>query len=351
MGISGRIPGIVLIFALCLTFALVNASAAHVIIPWIGMGGHSKLECSDCHTELPYHKINVSSIEICEKCHEKEVKEVMKSKHAGLGATRPDTMPNTCLVCHNPHLGVVKENGIFENQTVAEYNKFAFKLKKVGILETEHTWRTFGSIREFCLDCHGRGDHGKNVSDPSKVTGREGVWFQHDWYGNDRPIPKIEGLGDERGALPMDDPDFISYNVWKMEKKHYGFGNAPYGSANYTEGLKNCSHACHYGGSLIVMGGKKVPPSGYECSDCHLESHTAKKKIEMGVHATYLSQDCTKCHVPHTFKALKAKGVPAGVTPTTATPTATPAAPAPGFELLTAVICLIFAYAIARRRI
>jgi len=122
--------------------------------------------------------------------------------------------------------------------------------------------------------------HGKNVSDPSKVTGKEGVWFQHDWYGNDRPIPEIEGFGDERGALPMDDPDFVSYNVWKMEKNYYGPGNAPYSSANYTEGIEDCSHKCHYGGSLIVMGGKKVPPSGYECSDCHPESKVKRYGIE-----------------------------------------------------------------------
>ncbi|MCW3129896.1 MAG: cytochrome c3 family protein [Methanophagales archaeon] len=289
---------------------------------------HSKVSCTDCHGSAPFAEINVSSIETCKKCHPKEVEETMSSKHAGLGATRPDTMPNTCLVCHNPHQGVYKD-GKWEDQTVAEYNKFAFKGK--DILGTEHTWRTFSSMNKFCLDCHGRGSHGANVSDPSKVTGKEGAWFQQGWYGNDRPIPKIEGLGDERGALPMDDPDFVSYNVWKMEKNHYGAGNAPYGSANYTEGIEDCSHKCHYGGSLIVMGGKKVPPAGYECSDCHPKTKDTVLKIETGSHASYLTQDCTVCHKPHTFMMA----APAATPTPTATPTATPTPP--GFEVLFAV--------------
>ena len=301
---------------------------------------HSNLSCTDCHGSAPYTEINVSSIETCKKCHPKEVEEVMSSKHAGLGATRPDTMPNTCLVCHNPHQGVLKD-GKWEDQTVAEYNKFAYKGK--DILGTEHTWRTFSSMNEFCLDCHGRGSHGANVSDPSKITGKEGVWFQQGWYGNDRPIPEIEGLGDERGGLPMDDPDFVSYNVWKMEKMHYGAGNAPYGSTNYTEGIEDCSHACHYGSSLIVMGGKKVPPAGYECSDCHPKTKDTVLKIETGSHANYLTQDCTLCHKPHVFTMAVSAATPAPTAtaaPTatpTAIPTSTPTPTPPGFELLFAV--------------
>ncbi len=303
---------------------------------------HSNLSCTDCHGSAPYTEINVSSIETCKKCHPKEVEETMSSKHAGLGATRPDTMPNTCLVCHNPHQGVYRD-GKWEDQTVAEYNKFAYKGKdKLG---TEHTWRTFSSMNEFCLDCHGKGSHGANVSDPSKITGEEGTWFQQDWYGNDRPIPEIEGLGDERGALPMDDPDFISYNVWKMEKMHYGAGNAPYGSTNYTEGIEDCSHACHYGSSLIVMGGKKVPPAGYECSDCHPKTKDTVLKIETGSHANYLTQDCTLCHKPHVFTMAVSAATPAptataaSASTSTATPTATPTPTPtpPGFELLFAV--------------
>ena len=121
----------------------------------------------------------------------------------------------------------------------------------------------------------------------------------------------------------------------------YGTGNAPYGSANYTEGIEDCSHACHYGGSLIVMGGKKVPPSGYECSDCHPETQDTVLKIETGSHASYLTQDCTICHKPHVFTMAISAATPAPtatVAPTvapTATPTPTPTPP--GFELLFAV--------------
>ena len=74
------------------------------VVPMPG-SAHSKLSCADCHDNASYTEINVSSIETCKKCHPKEVEETMSSKHAGLGATRPDTMPNTCLVCHNPHQG------------------------------------------------------------------------------------------------------------------------------------------------------------------------------------------------------------------------------------------------------
>ena len=70
----------------------------------------------------------------------------MSSKHAGLGVTRPDTMPNTCLVlCHNPHQGVYKD-GKWEDQTVVDYNKFAYKGKDIP--GTEHTWRTFSNMNE-----------------------------------------------------------------------------------------------------------------------------------------------------------------------------------------------------------
>ena len=93
------------------------------VVPMPG-SAHSKLSCADCHGNASYTEINVSSIETCKKCHPKEVEETMSSKHAGLGATRPDTMPNTCLVCHNPHQGVYRD-GKWEDQTVAEYNKLS----------------------------------------------------------------------------------------------------------------------------------------------------------------------------------------------------------------------------------
>ena len=93
--------------------ALSAAAVVVVLVVAIGATGaqvmpgsaHSKLNCADCHGSAPFAEINVSSIETCKKCHPKEVEETMSSKHAGLGATRPDTMPNTCLVCHNPHQG------------------------------------------------------------------------------------------------------------------------------------------------------------------------------------------------------------------------------------------------------
>lgn len=296
---------------------------------------HSEVSCTACHGNASFTEINVSSMEICEKCHTKEVSDTANSKHTGLGATRPDTLPNTCLVCHNPHQGVYKD-GEWEDQSVAEYNKHAFKGKKM-LTETypEHTWRTFSSMNEFCLDCHGKGSHGANVSEPSKVTGEEGAWFQQGWsdgvvYDLDRVVPEVEGLGDERGALPMDDPDFISWDVWKLgTSTYYGAGNAPYGSDNYTEGIRNCSKACHDGGDIVIAGKavKTVPASGYECSDCHAVTNDTVSKIETGNHASYLTQDCTVCHKPHTFMMVASA--------ITATPTAaTPRPATPGFGVL-----------------
>ncbi len=89
----------------------VGATSAQVMLS----SAHSKLNSTDCHGSAP---IADSSIERNDE-----------SKACGYGSTRPDTMPNTCLVCHNPHQGVYKD-GKWEDQTVAEYNKFAFKLKK-----------------------------------------------------------------------------------------------------------------------------------------------------------------------------------------------------------------------------
>jgi hypothetical protein len=201
-------------------------------------------------------------------------------------------------MCHNPHQGVLK-NGKWENQILAAYNKFAFQFKKE--LGKEHSYRTFKGINALCLDCHGIGDPGKPV-DLSKINGSLGAGKIVGY----KPYPALDGMGDERGALPMDSPDFIAYNVWKTEKSYWGVGNAKYGSANYNAGVGNCSQACHDGGYLFTEK-KYVGPSGYHCSTCHAKNaQEAAKRVNHFERTS--GKQCTECHMiggSHSLKAHK----------------------------------------------
>jgi len=259
-------------------------------------GGHAGLACSDCHQSTSYQEIDYKTYAVCAQCHEQIVEVVKAGPHKGLGATCPDTGIVTCLKCHNPHQGVLKD-GQWQNQVVAGYNKFAFKFKEAT--GTEHSWRSFDSVNGLCLDCHGAGSAGKTV-DLSKVSGELGTGKIVGY----KPYPAAEGLGDERGALPMDHPDFIAYNIWKMEKAYWGTGKAAYGTDNYHAVVADCNQACHSGG-YIFSEKKYVEASGYQCETCHPKNaEVAQQRLQR--FAKIGDRQCTECHMiggSHTFMA------------------------------------------------
>lgn len=261
-------------------------------------GGHSVLECNDCHQSANYREIDCKTYNLCAQCHKEIVEDVKKSSHKGLGAICPDTGIVSCLKCHNPHQGIIRD-GQWQNQVVAAYNKYAFKFRDVT--GTEHSWRSFDSINDFCLDCHGAGNPGKTV-DISKVSGELGTGKIVGY----KPYPDIEGLGDERGALPMDHSDFIAYNIWKMEKAYWGNGNASYGTDNYNAVIANCTQSCHSSGYLFSEK-KYVGASGYQCDTCHPKN---KEEAQQRLEKFKLIGDrrCTQCHMnkgSHTFQIHK----------------------------------------------